>query len=108
MKSCPDSHRMDFLGGASGKETACQCRRHNLQAQSLGLEDPLEEGMATHSSILAWRIPWMEESGGLQSIGSYKRSHMRPPIPGGGVNVGLLRPFLKQRARVSEMSVSAM
>ena len=38
--------------------------------QSLGLEDPLEEEMATHSSILAWKIPWMEESGGLQSMGS--------------------------------------
>ena len=34
-----------------------------------GSEDPLEEGMATHSSILAWRIPWTEEPGGLQSIG---------------------------------------
>ena len=37
--------------------------------QSLGWEDPLEEGMATHSSILAWRIPWTEESGRLQSMG---------------------------------------
>ena len=37
--------------------------------QSLGWEDPLEEGMATYTSILAWRIPWTEESGGLQSIG---------------------------------------
>ena len=36
--------------------------------QSLGQEDPLEEGMATHSSILAWRIPWTEEIGGLQTI----------------------------------------
>ena len=36
----------------------------------LGREDPLEEGMATHSSVLAWRIPWTEESGGLQSMGS--------------------------------------
>ena len=36
---------------------------------SLGWEDPLEEGMATHSSILAWRIPWTEEPGGLQSMG---------------------------------------
>ena len=36
---------------------------------SLGQEDPLEEGMATHSSILAWRIPWTEEPGGLQSMG---------------------------------------
>ena len=39
------------------------------QVQSLGQEDPLEEGMATHSSILAWRIPWSEEPGRLQSIG---------------------------------------
>ena len=38
--------------------------------QSLGWDDPLEEGMATHSSILAWRIPWTEEPGGLQSTGS--------------------------------------
>jgi len=38
--------------------------------RSLGQEDPLEAGMATHSSILAWRIPWTEEPGGLQSMGS--------------------------------------
>ena len=37
-----------------------------------GQEDPLEEGMATHSSILAWRIPWTEEPGGLQDIGSHR------------------------------------
>ena len=43
-----------------------------LQVGSLGQEDPLEEGMATHSSILTWRIPWTEEPGGLQSIGSQK------------------------------------
>ena len=40
--------------------------------QSLGQEYPLEEGMATHSSALAWRIPWAEEPGGLQSMGSQK------------------------------------
>ena len=40
--------------------------------QSLGQEDPLEKGMATHSSILAWKIPWTEESGGLQSMGVTK------------------------------------
>ena len=39
-----------------------------IQVPPLGWEDPLEEGMATHSSILAWRIPWTEEPGGLQSI----------------------------------------
>ena len=38
--------------------------------QTLGGEDPLEEGMGTHSSILAWRIPWTEEPGGLYSMGS--------------------------------------
>ena len=43
--------------------------------QSLAWEDPLEEGMATHSSILAWRIPWTEEPGGLQSMGSQKVRH---------------------------------
>ena len=43
--------------------------------RSLGQEDPLEEGMATHSSILAWRIPWTEELGGLQSMGSQKVRH---------------------------------
>ena len=42
---------------------------------SLGQEDPLEKEMATHSSILAWRIPWTEEPGGLQSTGSQKVGH---------------------------------
>ena len=43
--------------------------------QSLGQEDPLEEGTATHSSVLAWRIPWTEESGELQSVGSHRVRH---------------------------------
>ena len=43
--------------------------------QSLGQEDPLEKGMATHSSILAWRIAWTEEPGGLQSMGSQRVGH---------------------------------
>ena len=41
-----------------------------MRVRSLGKEDPLEEGMATHSSILAWSIPWAEEPGRLQSMGS--------------------------------------
>ena len=45
------------------------------QVQSLDEEDPLEESMATHSSILAWRIPWTEEPGGLQSMGSQRVRH---------------------------------
>ena len=45
--------------------------------RSLGWEDPLEKEMATHSSILAWRIPWTEEPGGLQSTGSQRVGHDR-------------------------------
>ena len=45
------------------------------QVQYLGQEDPLEKGMATHSSILAWRIPWTEELGRLQSMGSKRVGH---------------------------------
>ena len=45
------------------------------QVQSLGQEDPLEKGMATHSSFLAWRIPWAEEPGRLWSIGSQRVKH---------------------------------
>ena len=43
--------------------------------RSEGKEDPLEEGMATHSNILAWRIPWTEEPGGLQSMGLQRVGH---------------------------------
>ena len=45
------------------------------QVQSLGMEDPLEKGMATHSNILAWRIPWTEEPGGLQFMESQTVGH---------------------------------
>ena len=44
-----------------------------MRVQSLGQEDPLEKEMVTHSSILAWEIPWTEEPGGLQSLGCKKR-----------------------------------
>ena len=57
-------------GGAGGKEPACQCRRRKRHGF-----DPLEEGMATHSSIPAWRNPLEEESGGLQSIGLQRVRH---------------------------------
>ena len=50
-----------------------QCRRPGFR--SLGLEDPLEKEMATHSSILAWKTPWTEEPGGLQSMGSQRVGH---------------------------------
>ena len=45
-----------------------------MQVQSLGQEDPLEEEMATHSSILAWEIPWTEEPGGLRFMGSQSQT----------------------------------
>ena len=51
----------------SGKESTAILE---TWVRSLGQEDPLEKGMATHSSILSWKIPWTEEPGGLQSVGS--------------------------------------
>ena len=56
-----------FPGGLDGKASACN---GETRLQSLGREDPLEKAMATHSSILAWKIPWTEEPGRLQSTGS--------------------------------------
>ena len=55
-----------FPGGISGKEFACQCRRHLRHAFDCWVG---VKGTATHSSILAWRIPWTEEPGGIQSVG---------------------------------------
>ena len=63
-----------FPSGSDGKESACNVG--NL-GSILGWEDPLEEGMATYSSVLAWRISWTEDPGGLQSIGSQRVGHDR-------------------------------
>ena len=57
-----------FPGGTSPKEPACQCRRVRDRGSIPGSEDPLEEKMATHSSILAWRIPWTEEPSRLHGV----------------------------------------
>ena len=57
---------LGFAGGSDGKESACHAGDLGLIP---GWEDPLEEGMATHSSILDWRIPWTEEPGRLQYMG---------------------------------------
>ena len=71
-----DIVNLGFPGGSSGKEFACQFRRlKEMWVQSLGWEDPLEEGMETDSSILAWRSPWTEKPGRLQSIGSHRVGH---------------------------------
>ena len=56
------------------REGAC-LPEQQIQVQSLGWEDPLEEGMATHSGILAWRIPWTKEPSGLQSMGLQRVGH---------------------------------
>ena len=58
---------MGFPDGSAGKKLSAM---QEMCVQSLGQEDPLEEGMAAHARILAWRIPQTEEPGGLQSIGS--------------------------------------
>ena len=61
-----------FPDGSMVKNPPARQEPQKMQVQSLGQEDPLEGSMATHSSILAWRIPWTEEPGGLQSMGSQK------------------------------------
>ena len=62
-----------FLRG--GKSVKNLPTMHETQIQSLGWEDPLEKGIATNSSIIAWRIPRTEEPGGLQSMGSWRIRH---------------------------------
>ena len=67
---------MGFPGGISSKESACQCMRHKRRRFSPWVgKIPLEEGVATHSSILAWGIPWTEEPGGLWSISLQRVRH---------------------------------
>ena len=61
-------------GGASGKDPTCRCGDVRDRVQPVGGEDPLEEGLAAHSRILAWRIPWTEEPSRLQFMGSQSRT----------------------------------
>ena len=63
---------MSFPGGSDGKASAYSARD---PGSIMGQEDLLEKEMATHSSILAWKIPWMEEPGRLQSMGSQRVGH---------------------------------
>ena len=67
-----DYDAVGFPGGSVVKNLPVM---QETWVQSLGWEDPPEEGMATHSSILAWRIPWTEEPGGLQSVRSHRVRH---------------------------------
>ena len=62
---------LGFLGGSDGKESACN---RETWVGFLSWEDPLEEGLTTHSSVLAWRIPWTEEAGGLHTPRGCKES----------------------------------
>ena len=76
--SCLDGPKVKvgFPGGTIGKESACQRRRcERLRFNPWVRKIPWREGMATHSSILAWRIPWTEELGGLLSMGSQRAGH---------------------------------
>ena len=66
---------MGFPSGSAVKNLPAMQELQEIQVWSLGQEDPLEEGMATHSSILAWRIPWTEKPGSLQPKGSQKVGH---------------------------------
>ena len=82
MFHCPCSSSYLLLSSLHGTLVAQMVK--NLPAmketwvRSAGREDPLEEGMATHSSILAWRVPWTEEPGGLQSMESKRAGHDWP------------------------------
>ena len=60
-------------GGSDGKESSCNVGDPD---SIVGQEDPLEKGMATHSSVLAWEMPWTEEPGGLQYMGSQRVRHV--------------------------------
>ena len=64
-----------FPGGSAVKNLPAVKEMWKTRVQSLGQEDPLEDGMATHCSILAWRIPWTEELGRLQPMGSPRVRH---------------------------------
>ena len=65
----------DLSGGSAINNLPAMQELQEMQVWSLGLANPLEEGMAIHSSILAWRIPWTEESGGLQFMKSQRVKH---------------------------------
>ena len=70
--SVTESSRWGLLGGSVVKNLPAM---QETQVRSLGQEDTLEKGMATHFSILTWRISWTEEPGGLQSMGSQRVGH---------------------------------
>ena len=68
---------MDFPGCSVVKNLPVVQKTQEIRVCSLGWEDPLEEGMTTHSSILAWKIPWKEELGELQSMGLQSQTQLK-------------------------------
>ena len=94
-----------FLSATSGKEPARQCRRLRHGFDPWIRMIPLEEDMATHSSILAWGVPWTEKTGGQQSIGSQraghdwsKLAHMTPPMAECGKELKSLLMKMKEES----------
>ena len=85
---------VDFPGGSVGKNLPAM---QETQVRSLGREDPLQESMVTHSSTLAWRIPWIEEPGGLQCIGLQSQTGLKQlssSIMYVGINVGIKYTYI--------------
>ena len=79
---CPQAHETHFIcflpsseGFPGGSVVKNLPARQETRVASLAREDPLEKEMAAHSSVLAWRIPWTEEPGGLQTMGSQRVRH---------------------------------
>ena len=66
---------LGFPGGSAVKNPPAMQESQEARVQSLGWEDPLEEGIGTHSSILAWEIPWIKEPGRLQPMESQRVRH---------------------------------
>ena len=88
-----------FPGGSGVKNLPAMQEPQEIWVWSLGQEDPLEEGMATHSNILAWRIPWTEEPGGLQSTGLRSQTWLKPP--------SMPAQFLPTRRQVTQHKLTA-
>ena len=74
-KESDTTERLHFRASLVAQMVKCLPTMQETRVRSLGREDPLEKEMATHSSILAWRISWMEEPGGLQYMGLQRVGH---------------------------------
>ena len=106
-----------FPNGSVTNNPSAMQETQDMRVQPLGQEDPLEEGMATHSSILSWRIPWTEEPSRLQSIGLQRAGHNWSNLASSEVRVGfflggsqswqLLLPGIETQGHFRVMALSA-